>query len=75
MRYDPRLVSVSVTSGPNRGRTVPHRNVVREMVRLGAWTGESRNYALPEFEADGLKTAVLVQGLRDGRMLAAAVAS
>ena len=72
VRYDPRLVNVAVTSGPNRGRTLPHRNVVRELVRLGAWTGASRSYALPESETEGLKAAVLVQARRDGRMLAAA---
>lgn len=73
VRYDPRLVHVPVTDGPNKGRRVPHRNVVRELVRLGDWTGRAASYALPEFGADGLRSAVLVEGTADGRVLAAAV--
>lgn len=72
MRYDPRVLTVAVTKGPNRGRTVAHRNVVREVVRLGAWRGTGRSYALPE-RKDGLRSAVLVQAARDGEILAAAM--
>ena len=75
VRYDPKVVRVPVTRGPNKGRTVPHRNVVREMVRLGAWTGRARSYDLPESEApDGLRSALLVQAVADREILAAAVA-
>jgi hypothetical protein len=71
VRYDPRLQTVTVTSGENRGRVVPHRNVVRELVRLGGWYGRDRSFRLPAARASGLRTAVLVQSRRDGRILGA----
>ena len=72
IRYDPRELNVTITKGENRGRVVPHRNVVRELVRLGSWTGKPRSYRLPRAAAPGLKTTVLVQARRTGRVLAAA---
>ena len=72
VRYDPRPLTVTVTRGENRGRTVPHHNVVRELVRLGSWTGRARTFRLPPPSAPGLKTTVLVQARRQGRLLAVA---
>jgi hypothetical protein len=73
VRFDPRLVNVRVEDGPNRGLVVPHRNVVRELVELGSWTGAARSFDLPAAGEDGLRSAVLVQARDDGRILAAAV--
>jgi hypothetical protein len=64
VRYDPRDQAVAVAAGENRGKVVRQRNVVRELVRLGPWTGRARAYALPPPGAPGLRTTVLVQGLR-----------
>lgn len=72
IRYDPRVQVVAVPRGPNRGRAVHHRNVVREMVRLGWWSGRSRTYAVPPSRGGGLRSALLVQGLRDGEIIATA---
>ena len=72
VRYDPRPLNVTVTRGENRGRTVPHRNVVRELVRVGSWTGRARMFRLPPPTAPGLKTTVLVQARRSGQMIAVA---
>jgi hypothetical protein len=69
VRYDPRWVNVAVTRGENRGRNVPHRNVVKQLVRLGPWTGRGRSYALPPIRS-GLRDAIIVQAVRDGRILA-----
>jgi hypothetical protein len=74
VRYDPNLVQVRVEDGANRGRLVPHRNVVRELVQLGRWTGTARSWDVPPTETPGLRAAVLVQAERSGRVLAAAVA-
>ena len=70
VRYDPRKREVKVEKGENRGKTVIHRNVVRELVRLGAWNGRARSYPLPDPKADGLKSLIVVQGVRGGRVLA-----
>ena len=70
VRYDPRVQTVQPERGPNRGRQVHHRNVVREMVRLGWWSGRSRTYAVPPPQTPGLRSALIMQGVRDGRVLA-----
>jgi hypothetical protein len=72
VRYDPRIVQVAIRRGENGGRTLPHRNVVRELVRLGAWRGQAERYSLPASPDPALKTAVLVQTAGAGPILAAA---
>jgi hypothetical protein len=71
VRYDPNIVQVPVARGENTGRTLPHKNVVHELTRLGSWTGEAVSFALPP-AADDLKTAILVQSAYSGPILAAA---
>jgi hypothetical protein len=70
VRYDPRLVDVPVRRGENGGRTLPHKNVVHQLARIGQWTGAAASFALPP--AGELRTAVLVQAPGGGRILAAA---
>ena len=74
VRYDPRDQQVPIRRGENGGRTLLHKNVVRELVVVGEWRGASARYALPEAKADGLKTAVLIQDRQSGRLLGAAKA-
>ncbi len=71
VRYDPKIVDVPIQRGENGGKTLPHRNVVRQVVRLGEWDGASRTYILPASDRAGLKTAVLVQSGVGGPILAA----
>jgi hypothetical protein len=71
VRYDPNVVQVSIRRGENGGKTLPIKNVVRELTRLGDWNGGSRRYAVPAGPA-GLKTAILVQAGSGGPILAAA---
>ena len=72
VRYDPNLVQVPIGRGENAGRTLPHKNVVREVADLGAWPGGARTFALPAPSRPGLKTAILVQQGAGGPILAAA---
>jgi hypothetical protein len=72
IRFDPREQDVVVKRGDNKGQTVPHINVVREVKRLGAWRGRPAAYRLPKADEDGLSTVVLVQDAHDGRVLAVA---
>ena len=69
IRYDPRAQEVMVRKGDNRGQTVVHKNVVREIQRLGAWRGRPTAYRMPKASEEGLATAVLVQTTRGGRVL------
>jgi hypothetical protein len=71
VRYDPNVVQVSIRRGENGGKTLPIKNVVRELTRLGDWNGGSRRYVVPAGPA-GLKTAILVQARSGGPILAAA---
>ena len=69
VRFDPQQRDVAVKKGDNRGQTVRHINVVREVVRLGVWRGKPTAYRLPVATEEGLTTAVLVQGARGGRLI------
>jgi hypothetical protein len=70
VRYDPRVVQVPIKAGENGGRTLPHRNVVRALVRLGGWNGAATGFARPA-PVPGLAEAVLVQRPGGGPILAA----
>jgi hypothetical protein len=70
VRYDPRTVNVPVARGENGGVTLPHRNVVRELMRLGSWAGTASRYEISPAPA-GLATAVLIQRPHGGVILAA----
>jgi len=70
VRYDAAAQEVAVKRGENKGQTVKHGNVVRELVKLGSWKGRPVVFRLPKAEDADLKTVVLVQA-RDGRILAA----
>jgi hypothetical protein len=71
LRYDPREQEVAVKAGDNKGQTIPEKNVVRELKRLGSWRGKPVAFRLPEASEEGLKTVVLVQAARGGRVLGA----
>jgi hypothetical protein len=73
VRYDPSDQAVEIKRGENRGKTMVYHNAVRDLVRLGSWTGRARSYTLPTPETDsageGLESVILVQGAKGGRML------
>lgn len=70
VRYDPRTVDVPINAGENSGRTLPHRNVVRELIRLGAWTGKAATFEIPAPTDPAYRTAILLQGVKGGRIIA-----
>jgi hypothetical protein len=70
VRFDPRVEEVPVKRGENAGRTLPHRNVVHALVRLGRWTGAAETLTAPPSDP-ALATAVLVQQPSGGAILAA----
>jgi len=72
VRYDPNIVQVPVRRGENGGKTLPHRNVVKELISLGPWTGSARAYALPSARVTGWKSAILIQEGPGGPIVAAA---
>jgi hypothetical protein len=75
VRYDPRTINVAIGGGENGGRTLPHRNVVRELVHLGTWNGSPHAFDVPRPMLNGLSTAVLVQIKAGGDILSASMDS
>jgi hypothetical protein len=71
VRYDPNITEVPVARGENRRRVLPIKNSVRELIRLGGWTGAAVALDLPPVP-DGLASAILVQLPLGGEILAAA---
>jgi hypothetical protein len=71
VRYDPGVRQVAIKAGENGGRTLPHRAVVRQLTRLGDWTGAPVRFALPPATEPGLSAAVLVQRGAGGPITAA----
>lgn len=72
VRYDPRVQQVAIQRGENGGKTLPHKNTVRELTRLGGWTGAAISFASPASPDPAYRTAVLVQAPNGGPILAAA---
>lgn len=73
VRYDPRTVKTPIGAGENRGRLLPHRDVVHQLVHLGEWNGNPADFTLPAPMQGGLRTAVLVQTGKGGPILGASV--
>lgn len=69
--YDPRRIAVPINAGENNGRTLIHRNIVRRLAAIGAYTGDAVRLA-PGPRISGLQRAVLVQAGKGGAIVAAA---
>ena len=70
VRYDPRAIAVPIRGGENGGRTIVHKNIVRQLVPLGSWRGRPLRFSLPQAGA-GLRSAVFLQAGRGGAIVAA----
>ena len=71
VRYDPRVRNVAIRAGENGGRTLPHRNIVTELRKLGSWNGTAASFAVAPPADAALKTAVFVQQGTGGPIVAA----
>lgn len=71
VRYDVRALGVPIRAGENGGRALVHRNVVRSLIAIGTWNGGARTVAIPANADPNLRSAVLVQAGRGGRIVAA----
>jgi hypothetical protein len=68
--YDPRTLQVPIRAGENDGRTLPHRNIVRAIEKLGSWKGIKHSYRIPVART-GMARVVLVQSGTGGPIIAA----
>ena len=71
VRYDPKEQWVSIRAGENSGRKLPHRDIVRELIALGSWSGKPANFDLPKASDVTLRSAILVQTGKGGPIVAA----
>ncbi|MEP6982896.1 MAG: DUF1223 domain-containing protein [Sphingomicrobium sp.] len=69
--YDPRVINVPIRAGENGGRTIPHRNIVRSLVKLGVWNGHSAAFSIPRSTTSILQSAVIIQGGLGGPIISA----
>lgn len=67
--YDPKPQVIKVTKGTNKGKKVPHQNVVKDIQKIGEWKGGEVRVQLPAFVQDGLERIVLVQGNNGGAIV------
>ena len=71
VEYEPGQIERTISAGPNRGRAMPHHDMVRSLVLAGDWAGGPAEFpAAPA--PDGLSAAYLLQDGPGGRLLAAA---
>jgi hypothetical protein len=71
IRYDPRTHNVPIRAGENGGRTLPHKNIVREIHLLGKWKGDAASFPIPRARNNSYRSAVLVQDGPGGAIIAA----
>jgi hypothetical protein len=71
VRYDPRALAVKIGAGENGGVTIAHRNVVRDLIRIGTWNGTSQSYRLPSSADPSWRSTILLQQKDGGPILGA----
>ncbi|HWU56691.1 MAG TPA: DUF1223 domain-containing protein [Rhizomicrobium sp.] len=71
VRFDPKIENVLIARGENGGLTLPHKNVVKQLVKLGVWNGKPAQFPLPAAPQKDLRDAVLVQQGPGGAIVAA----
>lgn len=70
--FDP-LHQTRVLRGENSGKTLNNYNVVRDLQRVGFWSGQPATIELPKLDADATRAwAVIVQAEDAGEILGAA---
>ncbi len=73
VRYDPRVQNVAIKTGENGGRTLPHKNIVRQLTKLGSWNGNEVRFNLQPSPSTLWKSVILVQKNEAGPILSARV--
>jgi len=69
--YD-RRHDTKIKRGENGGRTLAYFNVVRELKRIGVWHGEEKRLSITMVETGGDVCAVILQNVKDRRIVGAA---
>jgi hypothetical protein len=70
-RFDPRIENISIARGENGGLTLPHKNVVKQLAKIGDWDGRAASLPVPP-APNGLAQAVFIQAGPGGPIVGAA---
>ena len=73
VNYDPKTEVVKLGKGPNKGKKITHRNLVKEIIKIGDWIGGNLTIALPDMIqmiGTGWETVAIVQGSMGGPIVA-----
>ena len=70
VRYDPQQQVVKVGRGTNKGKKLTHRNLVKDVLKIGEWKGGNLTVPLPEMGPRGLETVAFVQAGPGGAIVA-----
>ena len=70
VRYDPQQRVVKIGNGANKGKKLTHRNLVKEVTKVGEWNGGNLTIALPKAGQTGLETVAFVQAGLGGAIVA-----
>ena len=76
VNYDPKVQVVKVGKGPNKGKKITHRNLVKDVTKIGEWSGGNLTIGLPDMSTmmgTGLSTVAIVQGVMGGPIVAAQI--
>ena len=71
VRYDPLIQNVAIRAGENGDRTLPHKNVVRQLKHIGSWNGQQASFKLSRSTNTGWKSVILVQRVGAGPIISA----
>lgn len=72
VRYTPYPEDVYIRRGENSGSTIPHRNVVIDVKKVGEWDQGSAVFDLGDEPQFGVERAILLQTGRGGYIIGAA---
>ncbi|KAJ8121370.1 hypothetical protein ONZ43_g2157 [Nemania bipapillata] len=71
--YEDKTETIKIGKGPNKGKKVPHKNIVKDIVKIGDWTGGNMIYDLPVSPAQmalGTAAIAIVQEPLSGPIVA-----
>ena len=71
VKYEPTTTTIKIGKGPNKGKKVPHRNIVKDVSKIGEWHGGETIVPFPPADQDGTERVVIVQGSQGGPIVAA----
>jgi hypothetical protein len=70
--YEPKSENVKVGKGPNKGKKLEHRNIVKSITKIGEWNGGHAEFPLPAPAYSGTENVVIVQAGGQGGAIVAA---